>query len=890
MKACVFRLRTSEEPLVTVAGWLPSADVGEWLEEARVFVAGHPGAGVRMHVVAGEGAGSVAGVVLVVTGVAGAVRFRPRVVALGELWPGVLVPVRSRAGMALTEAEVRAMFPRQLHFVHPVLGVTGWNAEEAVLPESLLGVPERRDVGWMDAVPGAPVVAALRHLGLDEGRNGDGFLASEAGGIGESAGVEPGPEGWSASARRAGAAMGDLGAGALRAMGRDAAASRLDAWSRRFRQDLAERRKAEIERLLEAFGSDPAGALRLAIPLVGGGKGRGPGPLPGTVLGERPEEWDPMRNGGGGGDEWAVDHATRLRLERAYREAAVRESAAGRWLRAARIYGELLGDWAMAAQMLERAGRWREAARVYRERLRVPGKAAGCFESAGLLSEAVAAWREVGNHEKAGELLARLGQEEEARREWEQAVRVSRDPLKQAELLERRLGRVERALEVLGEAWRNGRNGAAFEEFFALLGRLGRHGEARGMLEEMGRHPERGVRPRTAMMAALRTVFLGYPEAGVRGAAAETALVVAGDALGRKQSGDAARFMVTELARFFPGDVLLGDDAARYLAGKRMAVPAVRRAAAVRVADRVLGPEAGGEGECRWESVGMDDGRVTMAGMRLRLPREVVWRDEKRPWVVERVLGELELPETVEAVEHLMTGAGPVVLGTYAGAWGGGAACLRRCPAVVVRAGAGTHPLRAFRVVGEDPVFRWTLVSWMLMGFANLTMFPLRVEYLSNRRYGLDLSAEEVALLTSVIPNVARLCFTRAWGRLFDRMNFLTLRALLNTGFMLGILSFFTGGGMTGLVAGALLFGVSNAGADVAWTLWVTKFAPPGRVTEYMAVHTFLTGLRGVVAPFAAFYLALHAGIATTAVVMAGMILVASLILPRGKSRAAGGG
>jgi hypothetical protein len=233
-------------------------------------------------------------------------------------------------------------------------------------------------------------------------------------------------------------------------------------------------------------------------------------------------------------------------------------------------------------------------------------------------------------------------------------------------------------------------------------------------------------------------------------------------------------------------------------------------------------------------------------------------------------------------------GAWPVVMVTYAVALGVGAACLRRCPAVVVRAGAGTHPLRAFRVVGEDPVFRWTLVSWMLMGFANLTMFPLRVEYLSNRRYGLDLSAEEVALLTSVIPNVARLCFTRAWGRLFDRMNFLTLRALLNTGFMLGILSFFTGGGMTGLVVGALLFGVSNAGADVAWTLWVTKFAPPGRVTEYMAVHTFLTGLRGVVAPFAAFYLALHAGIATTAVVMAGMILVASLILPRGKSRAAG--
>ena len=46
-----------------------------------------------------------------------------------------------------------------------------------------------------------------------------------------------------------------------------------------------------------------------------------------------------------------------------------------------------------------------------------------------------------------------------------------------------------------------------------------------------------------------------------------------------------------------------------------------------------------------------------------------------------------------------------------------------------------------------------------------------------------------------------------------------------------------------------------------------------------MAVHTFLTGLRGIVAPFAAFYLAAHAGIGPTATAMALMILAASLIL-----------
>jgi hypothetical protein len=56
-------------------------------------------------------------------------------------------------------------------------------------------------------------------------------------------------------------------------------------------------------------------------------------------------------------------------------------------------------------------------------------------------------------------------------------------------------------------------------------------------------------------------------------------------------------------------------------------------------------------------------------------------------------------------------------------------------------------------------------------------------------------------------------------------------------------------------VGGAIAFGISNAGADVAWSLWVIKFAPPERVADYMSVHTFFTGVRGVLAPLAAFYL-----------------------------------
>src|SRR5262249_27162130 len=110
---------------------------------------------------------------------------------------------------------------------------------------------------------------------------------------------------------------------------------------------------------------------------------------------------------------------------------------------------------------------------------------------------------------------------------------------------------------------------------------------------------------------------------------------------------------------------------------------------------------------------------------------------------------------------------------------------------------------------------------------------------------------------------------------------FFILRITLNVGFMLGIISFFTTGSEIGLVIGAILFGMANAGADVAWGLWVTKFAPPERVADYMAVHTFFTGVRGVIGPLVAFYLV--CGLAPTVLgwISVGLIVIAcSFLIP----------
>ncbi len=215
----------------------------------------------------------------------------------------------------------------------------------------------------------------------------------------------------------------------------------------------------------------------------------------------------------------------------------------------------------------------------------------------------------------------------------------------------------------------------------------------------------------------------------------------------------------------------------------------------------------------------------------------------------------------------------------FALAYAFGSYGLSRYPSSRLTVVGGTHPFRAMRFVREDRLFRWTLGAWMLMGFANLMMIPLRVEYLANPRYGLALDVSRVALLVGVIPNLARLVMSPLWGRLFDRMNFFSLRVIVNFGFALGIVSFFTSHDTPGLVFGAIIFGISNAGGDVAWSLWVTKFAPPERVADYMSVHTFFTGVRGVVAPAVAFHLVRELSMATLGWISAALIGGSMLML-----------
>ena len=186
---------------------------------------------------------------------------------------------------------------------------------------------------------------------------------------------------------------------------------------------------------------------------------------------------------------------------------------------------------------------------------------------------------------------------------------------------------------------------------------------------------------------------------------------------------------------------------------------------------------------------------------------------------------------------------------------------------------------RRIALMRDDALLRNVLVSWMFMGFANLMMLPLRVEYVANPRYGINLPSAKVALITATIPALVRLVLTTPFGWVFDRLPFFATRVLVNVAFALSIIAFFIGTSWRGLVLGALLFGLAVAGGDVLWALWVTKFAPAGKVADYMSLHTFFTGVRGLLAPIVGFQLINRVSVTTMGMLCSMLILVASLVL-----------
>jgi len=205
--------------------------------------------------------------------------------------------------------------------------------------------------------------------------------------------------------------------------------------------------------------------------------------------------------------------------------------------------------------------------------------------------------------------------------------------------------------------------------------------------------------------------------------------------------------------------------------------------------------------------------------------------------------------------------------------------CVLAMAPVRLRASNRIQWFEAFQHAAADKPFRKLLVVWMVFGFGNLISLALFVEFIGNPRYGFALAADQSGLITSTIPMLVMMLTVVPWGWIFDRLPFYHVRAVVNLIFVVGILVYYLGGSMIALMVGIAIHGIARSGGEVLWSLWTTRFADSERLIEYQSVHTFLTGVRGVLAPLAAFWVVGWLGPVSVAWISSALMLGSTLII-----------
>lgn len=153
-----------------------------------------------------------------------------------------------------------------------------------------------------------------------------------------------------------------------------------------------------------------------------------------------------------------------------------------------------------------------------------------------------------------------------------------------------------------------------------------------------------------------------------------------------------------------------------------------------------------------------------------------------------------------------------------------------------------------YKVLQNKPFITFMILQFML-GMANIVGFAIFNIYLNDKNY-LQLSPQKATIIAAVIPPIMMFSSIRLWGKIFDRVNIITYRVitsiLIGVGFLLMPFA-----GYIGVSIGIAVWAIGRSGGQLAWTLGILDFTPPDEDSEtYLAIHIFLTGVRGAIAPF----------------------------------------
>lgn len=177
-----------------------------------------------------------------------------------------------------------------------------------------------------------------------------------------------------------------------------------------------------------------------------------------------------------------------------------------------------------------------------------------------------------------------------------------------------------------------------------------------------------------------------------------------------------------------------------------------------------------------------------------------------------------------------------------------------------------TSPVSLLPMVRADPTFARYLVATTVLGFGNLigaTLYPL---LLVDR---FDAPNAFVGIYTAVSA-AATMAGYYFFGRRIDRGSSIRL-TLANSTLLLGMpLVYLVAPSTWALLPAAAIAGFTMGGGDLTFFTNMVQLAPRDKAADYMAAQSFVLGLRGTIAPFAASALLL----ATDATIVLGVVVV----------------
>jgi MFS family permease len=154
--------------------------------------------------------------------------------------------------------------------------------------------------------------------------------------------------------------------------------------------------------------------------------------------------------------------------------------------------------------------------------------------------------------------------------------------------------------------------------------------------------------------------------------------------------------------------------------------------------------------------------------------------------------------------------------------------------------------LTPLRILARDARYRTYSIAFSLYGAAMLLISPIIPLLLVDE---LNLSNAQVGWL-GMVNSIAWMLFYIVWGRSIDRRGGLWT---IQMNFVLTLvvpLAFFFAHDLWLLALAQIFLGITVAGTDLGWMNAIMQFARKEDIGHYTALHAFLIGVRGMIAPF----------------------------------------